>query len=232
MSATRAIVWGRFRLLWPAALILLVSSLAVGWMQQNSLSIFAHNTRVSAAQPILWLIGPLLYTTLAAIVIAYANTRRTSGDPFAFCEECAPLFGRQRARAAALLPVIVIFACSAAEYAGARANPNYGTPPTFFLFDAIGAVSAMLVALSIPLREPFGKALYVVLAFGSSMVCGAIVVAVTMLTNPAAVSAQGRYYVSFNDLWGGTAELAFAILIGFIALRQYGEALARFDPLP
>ena len=232
-AATFAIVKSRFRTLWPVTLLLIVLSAAFGWFQQNSLSQFANQSTISLDEPTAWLFGPLLYTTALAIALAYANTRRSSNDIFAFCEESAPLFGRQRARASALVPCIIVFACCIAEYVGARLNPNYITPPTFFAFDAVGAIAAMLVALSIPLRTKWNRALYVFLAFGAAIVCGIIVVAAVAYTNDWIEVFMGNTYFSeFNDVWGAVAEAAFATLIGFIALRQYGEALARYDPLP
>ncbi len=215
------------------ALSLFFLSAVFGWFQQNSLSQFADQSHILLDEPTASLFGPLFYTTALAIAVAYANTRRSSEDIFAFCEESAPLFGRQRARASALVPCIIVFACCVAEYAGARLNPNHITPPTFFFFDAIGAMAAMLVALSIPLRSKWNKVLYVFLAFGTAVVCGIIVVAAVAYTNDWIEVMMGNaYFGEFNDIWGAVAELAFATLIGFIALRQYGEALARFDPLP
>gem|GEM_PF-956541 len=232
-AATLAIIKTRLRTLWPVSLVLIVLSAAFGWFQQNSLSHFADQSQVLLDEPTAWLFGPLFYTTALAIAVAYANTRRSSNDIFAFCEESAPLFGRQRARASALVPCIIVFACCVAEYIGARINPNYITPPSFFFFDAIGAIAAMLVSLSIPLRSKWNRALYVFFAFGAAVVCGIIVVSAVAYTNDWIEVLMGNAYFSeFNDIWGGVAETAFAALVGFIALRQYGEALARFDPLP
>ena len=231
--ATIAIANTRLRTLWPTTVALVLLSAAFGWFQQNSLSRFADQSHILLDEPTAWLFGPLFYTTIIAIAVAYANTRSSKNDIFAFCEESAPLFGRERARASAIVPCIIVFACCIAEYAGARANPNYQTPPTFFVFDAIGAVTAMLVALSIPLRSKWNKALYVLFAFGSAVVCGIIVVSAVAYTNDWIEVLMGNaYFGEFNDVWGAMAELAFATIIGFIALRQYGEALARFDPLP
>ena len=230
---TLAIVRSRFHTLWPITAALLLLSFAFGWFQQNSLSQFASENQVLLDEPTAWLFGPLFFTTIVAIVIAYANTRSSRTDIYAFCEESAPLFGRERARASALVPVVIVLACCLAEYAGARLNPNYGTPPTFFLFDAVGAMTAMMVALSIPLRSGWNKALYVFLAFGAAVLCGFIVIATIGFTNDAIEVLFGNaYFASFNDLWSGIAEVAFAALIGFIALRQYGEALARYDSVP
>ncbi|MDP9018994.1 MAG: hypothetical protein M3N19_11840 [Candidatus Eremiobacteraeota bacterium] len=231
--ATLAIVKSRFRTLWPIMFGLFLLSGAFGWFQQNSLSQFAHQNNVLLNEPEAWLFGPLIFTTAIAIAIAYANTRNSARDIFAFCEESAPLFGRHRARASALAPIFIVAICCLAEYIGARLNPNYVTPPTFFVFDAIGAITAMMIALSIPLRSGWNKVLYALLALSASLLCGFIVTTAVTYTNDAILVLMGdNYFGAFNDLWGGLAELGFAILLGFVALRQYGEALARFDALP
>ena len=232
-NATLAIVGSRLRTLWPLAVLLVALSAGFGWFQQNSISQFVNQNDVLLDEPTAWLFGPLFYTSALAIVIAYANTRRSKYDIFSFCEESAPLFGRQRARATAIVPLLIVFACCVAEYAGARVNPNYVTPPTFFVFDAVGAIVAMMIALSVPLRSKWNKGLYVFLAFGAAVLCGCIVVSTILFTNDAVQVLMGSdYFAQLNDVWGGLAEVAFAVLIGFIALRQYGEALARYDPLP
>lgn len=219
--------------MWPVFPVFILMSVVFGWAQQNSLSPFAHETHVLLDEPAVWLIVPLIYTTLLAIAIAYANTRPSRADVFAFCEEAAPLFGRERARASAIVPMVLVALCCVAEYAGARFNPNYGTPPTFFLFEAIGALTAMMIALSIPLRSAWNKVLYVLLAFGASALCGVIVIAAVTFTNDEILVLMGNdYFPQFNDVWGVIAESVFAGIIGFVALRQYGEALARYDPVP
>lgn len=233
LRATLAIARSRISTLWPMFALFVLTGAVFGWLQQNSLSPFAHETHVLLDEPGVWLVVPLAFTTLLAIAIAYTTTARSDKDAFAFCEEAAPLFGRERARAGALVPMLLIVACSIAEYAGARLNPNYGTPPTFFVFNAVAALTAMTVALSIPLRTAWNRILYVALAFGASAICGAIVIAAVSFTNDEILVLMGsNYFAEFNDAWGALAELVFALLIGFIALRQYGEALARFDPLP
>lgn len=233
LRATLAIARSRVSTLWPAFLLFIAISGVFGWLQQNSLSPFAHESHVLLDEPAVWLVAPLVYTTLLAIAIAFANTRRSYNDFFAFCEEAAPLFGRERARASALVPMVLIALCCLAEYIGARLNPNYGTPPTFFIFGAVAAMTAMTVALSIPLRSAWNKALYVFMAFGTAAVCGLIVIASVAYTNDQILVLMGsNYFPEFNDAWGALAEILFAVIIGFVALRQYGEALARYDPVP
>ena len=67
-----------------------------------------------------------------------------------------------------------------------------------------------MVAMCATLREGAPRAFYVALACATS--AGAALIA------GVAASPAG--------------ELAYCALTSFLALRQYGEALARFDPVP
>ncbi|PZR59521.1 MAG: hypothetical protein DLM50_01460 [Candidatus Meridianibacter frigidus] len=232
-AATRAIVVARIRKLWPVLLVSVAAALFFGWLYQNAIAGRQAGGEVNLGAPDAWLLLPTLFTTAIAVAVAFACTSHANRDPFALVEDAAPLFGRERARANAIIPVTIALAAAAAQYAGARLSPHYATPPTFFLFNAIAAIAAMLVALSIPLRDGAARILYALLACGSTLICTVVALAVIGFTNGVAAAKAGlAYYPNFNDLWGGVAEASFAALIGFIALRQYGEALARYDPLP
>jgi hypothetical protein len=124
------------------------------------------------------------------------------------CEQSAPLFGRELARARALVPCVAatlttLLYCAAQLFKGA--------PVSALTFVAVeGAVIATtLTALSATIRLGAARALYVLGA--------------------CAVSA-GAYVLTFL-LNAFLAELAFCAIVAFFALRQYGETLARFDPL-
>ena len=71
------------------------------------------------------------------------------------------------------------------------------------------AIACALTALSATIRRGATRVLYVLLAFATSG--GAYALAVV------AHSFAG--------------ELAFCVVVAFLALRQYGETLARFDPI-
>lgn len=70
-------------------------------------------------------------------------------------------------------------------------------------------IACALTALSATTRRGATRALYVLLAFATSG--GAYALAV----------------VAHNY----AAELGFCAIVAFLALRQYGETLARFDPI-
>lgn len=125
------------------------------------------------------------------------------------CEQSAPLFGRQLARAKALAPcaaavaAVVIYTL----VAGARGLGGAGTSG---LTSLVAAVATTLVALSASLRTGWQRALYIVAACA---VCGV------------------SYALAISAPYGLAAETAFCAIVAFVALRQYGETLARYDPV-
>lgn len=124
------------------------------------------------------------------------------------CEQSAPLFGRQLARAKGVAPAIVALVVTFAYFAPQFAGATIATA-TAFVIAAAASIASTMVALSATLREGTPRALYVALACATSV--GAYLIA-----------AIG------TSLAG---ELAYCTLVTFLALRQYGEALARYDPV-
>ena len=205
-AATFAIAASRARILWPIAVLLIVASAFAG----AAIDLLEPMTTRIAANA--------LWTSLVAISIAFVNGVATRSDPFAAVEEAAPLFGRQRARANAILPATIVVLCTAAQYAGAmwRANGDFTLIP--FVIDAAAALTALPIALSVPLRSAWNALLYAVFAMAAALLCAAF------------GSAVGNS--SQSDLAAVAASVGVAVMIGFLTLRQYGETLARYDPLP
>jgi hypothetical protein len=153
------------------------------------------------------LAAPALFGSLLGIVVALIQSpgRFPHLD---LCEQSAPVFGRELARAKALVPcVMAVLAvatyCAAATMAGSR-EPV----PAFVV--AVGAiVPGTLTALSATLRAGTPRLLYVVMA--------------------CAVSAAAFALAAIAGSVPG--ELGFAAVVSFLALRQYGETLARHDPV-
>jgi hypothetical protein len=151
--------------------------------------------------------APLFLCSLLGIVIALDQTpgRHRHLDR---CEQSAPLFGRELARAKALVPCIaavlatLLFACT--QFARGAADA-----PVTLLVVPPAVIACALTALSATTRRGATKALYVLLAIATS--AGAYALAVV-----------AHSYA---------AELAFCVIVAFLALRQYGETLARFDPI-
>jgi hypothetical protein len=123
-------------------------------------------------------------------------------------EQSAPLFGRHLARAKALVPCV---AATLAVGVYAVAEALRGTPdvPMTFVIALGAVVAATLTALSATIRRGASRVLYVALAAGVAVAAYALVAATHSLL----------------------AALSVCAVVTFLALRQYGEALARYDPI-
>ncbi len=151
--------------------------------------------------------GPIMFCSFLGILMALAQSpgRYPHLDR---CEQSAPLFGRELARAKALVPCIAAalatLAYAAAAFVGGAPNAPYA------LAVALAAVIATtLIALSATLRLGSSRALYLLLAALAGAIAYALAVAAHSLL----------------------AALGFCAVASFFALRQYGEALARYDPI-
>jgi len=123
-------------------------------------------------------------------------------------EQSAPLFGRELARAKALVPCLAA-ALAALIYGCAQLLRGAPGVPLTLLVAAAAVGAATLTALCATIRRGSTRALYVMLAASTSAVAYALAVAAHSLL----------------------AELAFCAMVAFFSLRQYGEALARYDPI-
>jgi hypothetical protein len=153
------------------------------------------------------LAAPIFFSSVIGIVVALVQGpgRYPHLD---LCEQSAPLFGRELARAKALVPCIVATLATATFCAAAFVGGGSDIPAAFLI--ALAAViPSTLTALSATIRSGSSRLLYVALACAISVV--AFLLAVLAGSLPA--------------------ELAFAAFVSFFALRQYGEALARYDPV-
>ncbi|MBV8724183.1 MAG: hypothetical protein JO078_02405 [Candidatus Eremiobacteraeota bacterium] len=153
------------------------------------------------------LAGPIAFCCLAGIAVALAASpgRRPHLD---HCEQSAPLFGRELARAKASAPCIAAVLTATAYLGAAQTRGGSGTP--FAAPVVLSAVVACtLVALCAAIRRGLPRALYL----GVAVAAGAAAYSI------AAVA---------GCVWG---ELLFCAVAAFFAVRQYGEALARYDPM-
>ena len=205
-AATFAIAASRVRALWRLAILVIAASALAGALIQL---IEPITSRIAAN---------VLFVALVAITLAYANGDASRTDPFAAVEDAAPLFGRQRARANAIFPAAIVVVCAAAL----QIWPLSRTSGTFawsaFAVDGAAALTALSIALSAPLRSRRNGLLYAIFAMAAALLCAAFGSAVGNSTQ--------------SDLAAVLASVGVAIMIGVLALRQYGEALARYDPLP
>ncbi|HTX58359.1 MAG TPA: hypothetical protein VMH02_01695 [Verrucomicrobiae bacterium] len=152
------------------------------------------------------LAGPAFFCGLCGIGLALAGGpgRRPHLDA---CERSAPLFGRQLARAKATVPCVAAAIALLCYELGAAAG---GVAPLWWsVVAALASVTATtLVALCATIRSGSSRALYLALA---------------AMTTATAYALASSLPVAF--------ELAFCAAAAFLALRQYGEALARYDPV-
>ncbi len=150
------------------------------------------------------LAGALVFGTLTAVVISLLQRGCGRYRELELCEQSAPLYGRELARATALVPCIVVNTALAAYWS---VTAFYARPQaTAVALSVCACNAAALVAMSATVRSGSARVLYAALA----------------CSLPAAAFALAAW---------PAAALFFCSLSGFIALRQYGEALARYDPV-
>lgn len=125
-------------------------------------------------------------------------------------ERSAPLFGRELARAKALAPMISATIATFVYWAAQFAS-GFTAPGLLLVLSLACVLAATLVALNATTRSGATRVLYIALA-------GATVVAAFLIAKSGGAI-------------GAATELVFCVLVGFIALRQYGESLARYEPL-
>lgn len=151
--------------------------------------------------------GPVLESVLyLPLGIAAALLQaRGNAAPLDLCEQSAPFFGRELARAKALAACAGTFALTVAYFA-----PQLVRDPGFVQLSAPAllpaGVACTLVALSATLRTGWPRVLYVALSIAAG------VVACALFLTASAVGA-----------------LFFCALVSLLGLRQYGETLARYD---
>jgi len=150
--------------------------------------------------------GCLLFAALAGVVAALLQRGAGRFRQIELCEQSAPLYGRELARAIAVVPFTVVTIALAAYWSVAQAYSHVRTEEV--LLSAFGAYAGALVALPAAVRKGAARALYVVAACAVPLLC--------FLTSEKAPVLL---------------PCLLCTLFGFVALRQYGEALARYDPL-
>ncbi len=165
-----------------------------------------------------WLAGPMFFCSLIGISVALMQGpgRHVALDA---CERSAPLFGRELARGKALAPCIVV-ALASLTYWGVEWIAGFAAPPTFFVLALAAAEASTLVALLGSANAGASRSFYGLLAFATTALAYFSAVYIDAI-GPKPV-ALGHY----NDVIGVSVELTFCLVAGFVALRQYGEALA------
>jgi hypothetical protein len=127
-------------------------------------------------------------------------------------EACAPLFGRELARAKAIPPILCATLTTIA-YWGAQYLRGVTPPVAAALPVLFSTLAATLIALNATRASGAARIGICALAGASISIC--FIIADIQIGGP----------------WWPAVVLAYCALVAFIALRQYGETLARFDPL-
>ncbi|HZZ65337.1 MAG TPA: hypothetical protein VFE17_07560 [Candidatus Baltobacteraceae bacterium] len=151
------------------------------------------------------LAAALVFGALTAIVIALLQRGSGRFRELELTELTAPLYGRELARATAAVPCLLL---TAAMFAYWTVASVYRTPSlSQVAVAAFSSYAAALVAMCATVRRGIPRTLYIVLA------CAV---------------AGAAFAIAQND---SALALLFCTICGFTALRQYGEALARYDPV-
>ncbi len=151
-------------------------------------------------------LGAALFGSLAGIYFALAQ-REGRMRELELCEQSAPLYAREIARAIALVPSIGVIIALGGYWivtAVASGPRDFAAAPVLLSMACACAVS--VVALCATVRSGVWQAVYILLA---------------------AVIAATIVLLEYPEL---PAAFLFCGIAGFIGLRQYGEALARWDP--
>jgi hypothetical protein len=143
------------------------------------------------------------------LALAFASSRRAVRSVRSLFLFSAPLYGRQLARGLALVPCSLAALFPLAAWAGWAFT--HEAHVATWLTPLLATTLAALVALSATLRDGWRAALYRTLAILSA----ALVAILALALNESAVAA-------------GAAALA-AVSAGFLALRAFGETIARYD---
>jgi hypothetical protein len=152
---------------------------------------------------------------VAALALAIASERTLHIDVRDGMYFCAPLYGRQLARAHSLVAVAgaLAFPVGAALHWAANGTLLAEIAPGGLALPLIAACAlASVVALSATLRGGASRAGYAFMAIAAG----------GLTLTPHFVHEAG---------WAPLGSLAVAAVMGFFALRAFGETLARYDPV-
>lgn len=215
-TALRAIVSARLRAERRSIAFGCAMAAVVGFIQPHGITGISDPLLADVATRSVWLAGPMF--SCSAIGIALALLQGPSRHAYLDTNErSAPLFGRELARAKALAPMIAA-AVASLVYWAAQYLTGFAAPPAFFALALVCVLASVLVALNATTRR--GGARIGALALSAATVAFAYLLAVY---GDAAIKARG-------DGVSVASELIFCAVTGFVALREYGESLARYEP--
>jgi hypothetical protein len=184
-----------------------IAAIVAGFIQPHGIEAITDPYIKSVAIRSVWIAGPIFFCGLLGIVAAWMQGPGRYRD-LDVCEMSAPLFGRQLARAKALMPCL-IGVTVAFVYWGAQWIRGFAAPPSYFALALATVLASTLIALSATLRTGARSWMYIAFAAATAVICYVLA-------------------VYFDSILAG---VLFCVATGFIALRQYGEALSRYDPV-
>jgi hypothetical protein len=191
-AATAAIVSARLRKEFRVAVLSAAACASLAYLQRND-------------DALAQVAGFLVFGTLVGVAIAVLQRGAGRFRELELCEQSAPLYGRELARATALVPCLLVTLAGAAYWIVAAAYGHVHLAQAVLCMVAVYA--ATIAALCAGVRTGIGRVLYVAIA------CAVATSAFALASYSVAIA------------------IAACVLAGFIALRQYGEALARYDPV-
>jgi hypothetical protein len=216
-AAFSAVVRERLRADRRAIAFACAAAAIVGFIQPHGIATVTDPLGADFATRSVWLAGPIFFCSTIGIALAMLQGpgRHAYLDT---TERSAPLFGRELARAKAVPPVAASV-LTALTYWAAQYLTGFAAPPTFFGLALACVVACTLVALNATVRE------------GAVRLVPFALAAVTMaIAYVLAVYADG-FSTRRGDAVGVATELGFCAIVGYFALKEYGESLARFDVL-
>ena len=224
--ALRGIVLTRLRKERRTIAYVCAASAVVGFLQPHGVFNARDPFQADIATRMVWIAGPIFFGTLLGIATALVQRGAGRLRELELIEQSAPLYGRELARATALVPCVIVTA-GLLVYWLVQFLTGFAAPPAFFLLCLFAVVTGTLVALSATLRSGPARYLYVALAGAVAAISYVLALyADTLAPHPPATAGH------YSDALGVATELVFCAIISFAALRQYGEALARYDPIP
>jgi len=215
--ALRAIVSTRLRAERRTIAFGCATAAIVGFVQPHGIATITDPLTADLAVRSVWLAGPMFFCSAIGIGLALAQGpgRHSYLDAG---ERSAPLFGRELARAKALAPLIAS-TLAALVYWCAQFIGGFAAPPTFFVLALACVYASTLAALNATVQR--GAARFA--CIGASAAIVVVAYALALYLDPGTSKR--------SDAVGVASELAFCAISGFVALRQYGEALARYQPI-
>jgi hypothetical protein len=217
--ALAAIVSARLRAERRTAIFASCAAVIVGFIQPHGIAAITDPLSADLATRSVWLAGPMFFCSTIGIIAALMQGPGRH-EQLDLTEQSAPLFGRELARSKAIVPAAIATIATFA-YWFAQFLSGFAMPPTFFVLALASVLASTLVALNATVRTGAARSVYILFAFATTVVSYAFAV----YSDALHMHWRGTL-ATYGDALGVGTELIFCGIVGFIALRQYGEGLA------